>query len=211
MSHTLHRSGSRESLENDFPILSIGARGFNRDGCASEHVEIGKIFLKHNPINAGMLGIDGKLNDEKLDEALNTLTDSVVTHAVFRCEDDVIACLKELKEADLGQSIVVSGLFDTVHKCCKEAGLEPHTVNTSLGVWGNIEGKMPKDSRIADVATMCGHGMIPFPLVEEMVRRIKDGKLTAVEAAEKIMPQCHCHIFNTERAARILAEIASDS
>ena len=105
---------------------------------------------------------------------------------------------------------MVSGLFDTVHKCCREAGLEPHTVNTSLGVWGNVEEKMPADSRVADVTTMCGHGMIPFTLVEDMVRKIKAGKMTAEQAAEKIMPQCHCHIFNTERAARILAEIAMD-
>ena len=210
MSHTLHRMGSEESLKNDFPILTIGARGFNRDGCAPEQVKIGEIFLKHNVVNAGMLGMDGTLTEDRLEEALNTLTDSAVTHAVFRSEEDLVACLKELKEADIGQSIVVSGLFDTVHKCCREAGLEPHTVNTSLGVWGNVEEKMPKDPRVAEVTTMCGHGMIPFPLVEDMVNKIKAGKLTAEQAAQKIMPQCHCHIFNTERAARILAEMAAD-
>lgn len=210
MSHTLHRSGSVDSLKNDFPILAIGAKGYNRDGCAKELVKIGEIFLKHNVVNAGILGMDGSLTMERVDEALKVVSDNGVTHAVFRSEEDLVACLKELKEADLGISIVVSGLFDTVHKCCREAGLEPHTVNTSLGVWGNVEEKMPADSRVADVTTMCGHGMIPFTLVEDMVRKIKAGKMTAEQAAEKIMPQCHCHIFNTERAARILAEIAMD-
>lgn len=210
MSHTLHRSGSVESLKNDFPMLTLGARGFNRDGCAGEQVKIGEIFLKHNAVNAGILGMEGTLTADRLEEAANTITDSAVTHAVFRSEEDVIACLKELKEADLGMSIVVSGLFDTVHECCHEAGLEPHTVNTSLGVWGNVEEKMPKDSRVADVTTMCGHGMIPFTLVEDMVKKIKAGKLSPKEAAEKMMPQCHCRVFNTERAERILAEIAAD-
>ena len=210
MSHTLHRMGSVESLKNDFPILTIGARGFNRDGCAPEQVKIGEIFLKHNPVNAGMLGLDGELTVDRLDEALETITDSAVTHAVFRSEEDVVACLKELKEADLGMSIVVSGLYDRVKECCHEAGLEPHTVNTSLGIWGNTEEKLPKDPRVVEVTTMCGHGMIPFTLVESMVAKVKAGKLTPEQAADKMKPQCHCHIFNTERAARIIAEMAKD-
>lgn len=210
MSHTLHRSGSEESLKNDFPILAIGAKGYNRDGCAAELVKIGEIFLKHNAINAGILGVEGSLTEQRLEEALKEASDNGVTHGVFRKEEDLVACLKELKEADIGISIVVSGLFDTVHKCCREAELEPHTVNTSLGVWGKVNEKMPADPRVADVTTMCGHGMIPFTLVEDMVRKIKSGRLSAEQAAEKIMPQCHCHIFNTERAARILGEIALD-
>lgn len=208
MSHTLHRSGSEESLKNDFPILAIGAKGYNRDGCAAELVKIGEIFLKHNAVNAGILGVEGSLTEQRLEEALKEASDNGVTHGVFRKEEDLVACLKELREADIGISIVVSGLFDTVHKCCREAGLEPHTVNTSLGVWGKVNEKMPADPRVADVTTMCGHGMIPFTLVEDMVRKIKSGRLSAEQAAEKIMPQCHCHIFNTERAARILGEIA---
>ena len=210
MSHTLHRMGSAESLTSDFPILTIGARGFNREGCAPEQVKIGEIFLKHNPVNAGMLGLDGELTPDRLDEALATITDSAVTHAVFRSEQDVIDCLKELKEADLGMSIVVSGLYDRVKECCHEAGLEPHTVNTSLGIWGNTEEKLPADPRVVEVTTMCGHGMIPFPLVESMVAKVKAGRLTPEQAAEKMKPQCHCHIFNTERAARIIAEMAKD-
>ena len=208
MSHTLHRSGSEESLKNDFPILAIGAKGYNRDGCAAELVKIGEIFLKHNAVNAGILGVEGSLTEQRLEEALKEASDNGVTHGVFRKEEDLVACLKELREADIGISIVVSGLFDTVHKCCREAGLEPHTVNTSLGVWGKVNEKMTADPRVADVTTMCGHGMIPFTLVEDMVRKIKSGRLSAEQAAEKIMPQCHCHIFNTERAARILGEIA---
>ena len=35
-----------------------------------------------------------------------------MAHAVFRSTDDVIGLLRELREKDLGVSIVVSGLFD---------------------------------------------------------------------------------------------------
>ena len=210
MSHTLHRTGSKESLQQDFVVLTIGARGYNREGCVADHIKIAEIFLRHDPVNTGILGLDGTLTADRLEEAKKTITDSTVTHAVFRSKEDLIACLRDLKAADLGMSVVVSGLFDTVHACCREVGLEPHTVNTSLGVWGNTTEKMPSDSRITDITTMCGHGMIPFPLVENMAEKVRSGRLTPEQAAEAMAPQCHCHIFNMERAARILAELAAD-
>ena len=210
MSHTNHRSGSVESLKYDYPVLTMGARGYNRDGCLPKQLAIGEIFLEHNPVNAGCIGLEERLTKDVLGKAAEVLTDNTVTHAVFTSQKDLIECLKALKEANLGLSIVVSGLFEDVHACCRQVGLEPHTVNASLGVWGNVEEKMPKDPRVADVTTMCGHGMIPFPLVEDMVEKIKAGKLTPVQAAEKLMPQCNCHIFNPERAAHILEEIAAD-
>lgn len=210
MSHTNHRSGSEESLKSDFPVLTMGAKGYNRDGCLEKQLAIGEIFLKHNPVNAGCIGFEKRLTQELLKEAAEVLSDNTVTHAVFTSQEDLIACLKEIKKADLGLSVVVSGLFEDVHECCHKAGLEPHTVNASLGVWGNVDEKLPADRRIADISTMCGHGMVPFSLVESVVEKIKAGKMTPVEAAEKIAPQCNCHIFNPERAARILAEIAKD-
>lgn len=44
MSHTLHRSGSEESLRHDFTILAMGAKGYNREGCASKLLKVGEIF-----------------------------------------------------------------------------------------------------------------------------------------------------------------------
>lgn len=210
MSHTNHRSGTEESLKNDFPVLTMGARGYNRDGCLPKQMATAEIFIDNNALNVGSIGFEQALTKENIKTAAEVLTDSTVTHAVFTSEEDLISCLKELKDKDLGLSVVVSGLFGDVHKCCRKAGLEPHTVNASLGVWGNTEEKMPKDSRIADITTMCGHGMVPFSLVEAMVKKIKAGLMTPKQAAEKMVPQCTCHIFNVERAERILADIAKD-
>ena len=100
-SHTLHRSGSVDSLKNDFPILAIGAKGYNRDCCAKELVKIGEIFLKHNVVNAGILGMDGPLTMERVDEALKVVSDNGVTHAVFRSEEDLVACLKAVSYTHL--------------------------------------------------------------------------------------------------------------
>lgn len=205
MSHTLHRSGTEESLKNDFPMLILGARGFNRDGCAPKLFEFMKIIVKYETANAGIVGFPEKLTVENLDKAKEVMNEAAGVHVVFKSEEELTACLKELKQADLGLSVVVSGLFNTVHECCHKAGLEPHTVNNSLGVWGNIEEKLPSDDRIKDISSMCGHGMVPFSLVEDVVEKIKAGKMTPKQGAAKLTPACTCHIFNPERAERILS------
>lgn len=210
MSHTLHRSGSVESLKNDFPMLALGARGYNRDGCAPYLYRLAEIVTKYDTANAGVIGFPEKLTPENLERAKPLITDNAVIHAVFKREEDLIACMKELREADLGISVVVSGLFDTVHECCHRSGLEPHTVNISLGVWGNREECLPADSRISDISSMCGHGMVPFPLVEDIAEKVRKGKLSPHEGAARLAPSCTCHIFNLERAERILEQFASE-
>ncbi len=190
MSHTNHRLGSEESLQNDFPILALGAKDITRDGCAPKLQRVKEIFLRHNPVN--VTGPEKEIKDNN------------VVHAVFDSEEDLISCMKELKEADTGVSITVSGLFDKVHECCREAGITPHTVNTSLGIWGNIEEKLPKDSRIAEITTMCGHGMVTFALVTDIAEKIHKGKLTPEKGAEILAGPCTCRIFNTKRAIHIL-------
>lgn len=209
MSHTLHRSGSVESLKNDFPMLALGARGFNREGCAARIFELAGIVVKYSTANAGIIGFPDKLTPENLKDAQPLFTDTTVFHAVFTDEKELAACMKELHEADLGISVVVSGLFDSVHSCCQKAGLEPHTVNMSLGVWGNTEEKLPQDERISQVSSMCGHGMVPFSLVEDAAEKVRSCKLSPHDAALRLSSSCTCHIFNPERAERILREYLS--
>lgn len=202
MSHTLHRSGSAKSLENDFPMHAMGARGFNRDGCGPRMKQFASIVLKYDNANAGIVGFPPKLTLDNIDEP--NYEDSTLVHIVFNNSDELTKCLKELKEADIGLSVTVSGVFDVVHKCCRGAGLIPHTVNMSLGVWGAVDKYMPDDTTVSEISAMCGHGMIPFSLVEDAVSKVKNGKLTPEKAAEGLTPTCTCHIFNTQRAVELL-------
>lgn len=209
MSHSLHRSGNVDSLKNDFVILSMSAQGFNRDGAGPKLGSVVQTFSKHNPVNCGILGIDTAVTMDLPDEFFQGVQDNSVVHGVFDNEHDFIECLRDLKENDYGMSIVVSGLFDNVHKCCSEVGIEPHTVNQSMGIFGNAD-KLPEKQKILDVSTMCGHGMITFSLVEEYVEKIKKGRITAEEAAAKLTPLCTCKVFNPKRAAQILSELAKE-
>lgn len=208
MSHTNHRSGSAESLRDDFVVLAVSAPGINREGCAEKIRQLLDIFLRHNPNNLGVLGYESPVTPENAEDVKAYMTDKNGPVGCFTSEEDISALLREVKEADLGISIVVSGLFGEVHECCRKNGIEPHTVNMSLGVWGDVEHKLPADSRVLDLTTMCGHGMIPFTLVESVLDRVKAGSMTPQQAADKLSPTCTCRIFNTKRAARIIADIA---
>ena len=109
------------------------------------------------------------------------------------------------KDADLGVSVIISGLMSDVHECCSVAGVKPHTCETSLGVWGNT-GRLP-DEDILRFTTMCGHGQVPFNLVNKIVEDVKAGKLTLPEAGQELAKPCQCGVFNPVRAAAMVEEI----
>jgi hypothetical protein len=96
-----------------------------------------------------------------------------IGHAVYTDIDTVQKVLQDLKTFDLGISIVVSGIFDEVFEACKNAGMEPHTVNMSVGTWGKTE--LLPDQLILELCTMCGHAMISSKLAELMIEKVKKG------------------------------------
>lgn len=205
MTHTLHRRGSVQDISHDFVILAMAARGVNRDGAAPKLARALEIFAAHNPINYG--NVVGNSLTRSLPEMTALTKDNTVSHAVFGNTEDLSAVLADLKREDLGLSIVVSGLFEQTGQACCENGLRPHTVNVSLGVFGRTE-KLPPEP-ILEIATMCGHNMISFALIQKLVRDIEDGLTTPEAAAKKIAASCLCGIFNWRRAAEVFARLAA--
>ena len=53
MTHTLHRSGTKESLSRDYPILVIAAQSVNAKDSGPQFKKALEIILKHNPVNIG--------------------------------------------------------------------------------------------------------------------------------------------------------------
>jgi uncharacterized protein YfcZ (UPF0381/DUF406 family) len=137
---------------------------------------------------------------------IDKIKDGVVSHVVFDTRENLEKFLKQLKAEDLGISVVVTGVFETVHKCCRDNGITPHTVNLSLGVHGKTE-KLPK-GKLLDIMTMCGHAMVTADLIWHYVERIKKDAITAEEAALRLGALCICGIFNPTRCAIILNELA---
>ncbi len=202
MTHTLHRRGSAQSLSEDYVVLMIQAVGHNEEGHRQKVQKFLRMALRHNAVNIGSVSMGGMI--DKAEEVIANV--DKIGHAVFYNPEDVTAVLKELKEADLGLSVVVSGIFEKVDDCIEKAGLKHHTANFSLGIWGKTE-KLPPDE-ILEVATMCGHALIAPNLVREMVKEIKAGTKTPEEAAKLLAPNCACGVFNPRRAASLMKAMA---
>lgn len=205
MTHTLHRQGSKESLDKDFIFLCMAAKGFNEDGADEKMREFLRIMMRHNPVNAGDMR-SGNMFNSNMDDILSEVSNTSIVHGVFADSDTATKVLQDLKDADLGMSVVVSGPFDSVDCICEKAGLKPHSLDFSGGVWGNTK-RLPS-KEVQEVTTMCGHGMVASNLVKSMVDEIKAGRKTPEEAAKVLTPQCACGIFNPKRAAELLAAMA---
>jgi len=204
MTHSLHRRGTAESLSKDYVLIMLRAIDINDRGYLPKVQEFLRIALRHNPVNLGS-EMKGSMYEFQPEEVIADAKGD--SHVVFDNPEALTQFLKELKEADLGLSVVVSGIFEIVDKCLEEAGLKHHTANFSLGIWGKTE-KLPSDD-ILEVTTMCGHGLISTNLVKTMVTEIKAGTKTPEEAAKTLTPNCTCGIFNPVRTAKLLAAMAA--
>jgi hypothetical protein len=184
----------------------MAAKGINEEGSAEKMRHFLRINLHHNPVNIGDMRT-GNMYNASINEILEKVTSTSIVHGVFADRDTVFDVLRDLKEADLGLSVVISGPFSCAQEICQTAGLSPHTVDYSLDIWGNRE-KLPADE-ILEVTTMCGHAMVASNLLKALVNDIKTGEISAEDAAEKLAGLCECGIFNPNRATELLRAMAS--
>ena len=206
MTNTLHRRGSRESLQGDYVVFATTAGGYNREGSAEKLRTFMRIALKHNPVNISD-SKQGVKHEKDLNETIENMTDSSGAACTFDNLDSVRDMLLDLKEADLGISINVSGLLDEVDECCKGIGINRHSIEHSLGISGQIDRLPNRD--ILELNTLCGHGMISFNLIKRMIDLVKLDKLTPKQAAEYMAKPCVCGAFNPKRAEMILEKVKS--
>ena len=201
MTHTLHRRGDRESLGQDYIVFTMSAKKLNEEGSAERMTKFLGILLKHRPVNYGDM-VTGNCYVKSREEIVRNIQSTSIVHGVFTDEEEVVEILKELKEADLGMSVVISGIHDATETGCRKSGLAKHTVENSLGIFGQYK-KLPADE-ILQLTTMCGHGMVPANLVERVITEIKRGKKSVREGAMELTRPCHCGIYNPIRAERLL-------
>jgi len=219
MTNTLHRYGAPETLENDFIVFAMSARGINDQGSVGKFQQFLSIARKHRPVNLGDATKGGvfrpskKLNplahwfrrDERDPESLVARVDQpTVVSAVFDNRENLTSFLKEVRAADLGLSINISSLTDRADELAREAGITRHSVEYSLGFFGALD-KLP-DRATLSLATMCGHGMISFNFAKKMIDWVKEGRRTPEEASTYMARFCTCGIFNTTRSCSILAD-----
>ena len=221
MTNTLHRYGAPETLEDDFIVFAMSARGVNDAGSVEKFRKFLELARRHGPVNLGDATKGGvyrpskKLNplshwfrkDERdPDSLVNNVDQPTVVSAVFDNPDALTAFLADIKLADLGLSINISALTENTLELAKKAGITRHSVEYSLGFFGALD-KLP-DRATLSLATMCGHGMISFNFAKKMIDWVKGGRRSPEDASAHMARFCTCGIFNTTRSCRILRDCA---
>ena len=205
MTHTLHRMGSEESFREDYVVLVMPSKDINHEGSGQKLRRFLEMALEAGAVKIGDCRLGNQYHQGGIENLLINVEDRAVVHAVFKDLDSLIIILQDLKKADLGLSVVVSGLFDEVEACCNQVGLEKHTINQSLGRWGRNDWLPPRE--FLEINTMCGHGMVTVGLIEEVVEAVGNGECTPEEGGERLFKPCMCGIFNTHRAVKLIKRL----
>ena len=203
MSHSLHRRGTDESLKKDFVMYARTSRWINREGGGPKLNKIFDIALSEKPVNFGA-SVYGKnvfsgLEIQIFKEILNRTVGFI---CCFSDREAMKRTIKKIKEAEIGISIVVSGMIDEVFAMAREVGLKPHTAFLSLGIHGKKE--LLPDEKVLEVTTMCGHGLVATKLTKSIMEKVKAGKITPKEGARLLAQPCPCGIVNTDRCTELL-------
>lgn len=197
MTHTLHREGIQGDGSGDYVLLAMVE---GNDAQKQDHLaRLFRTVLKYKPIN-----YTGKLIfPDPADEQLPLLYSRIkIGMAVFDRRETLVEILREIRDQELGVSVVISGLFSHINQDCRKLGLSMHTVNYSLGTWGRKD--LLPESKITEITTMCGHGLVSFNLVQSLLKEIRRGKKTLEEASQTLARPCVCGVFNTRRATELL-------
>lgn len=199
MTHSLHRCG--ELQENDYVWLLYHANGINDKNLGERLLTAVEKAESAGTINWGDVK-SGPIVCTPVEKIRSNLTDKSRIRGVFSSQEQTVKFLKEMKEADLALCVIIAGPLSSVLDSCNQAALKPHTINYSLGVFGNKKLIAAEDTLA--VTTMCGHHMVPDKIVEKMRTRIGKGKITPEKAGLKLAQMCPCGIFNQKRAADLL-------
>lgn len=207
MTHSMHRLGESEDLFDDFTIIFMSARGYNNKGSQDKLRRFLRLAMKHNAVNFGNMEAGNSLFNDP-EAIIEAVKDGTTVQATFASETDLFNIVDDLVKEDLGMSVVVQGLLHKVEECCAHAGVKPHTWNNSLGVWGKKE--LLPGEEIRQFTTMCGHGMVAVGLVEQVVDRIRKGRITCAQGAKELARPCICGFVNTVRAERLLKRMVAE-
>ena len=224
MTNTLHRYGSPETLNDDFIVFAMAARGVNDQGSTTKYRRFLEIASRYNLVNLGDAKKGGlfrpsrnlnplahwcRRDDGDVETLIGNVESPTVVAAVFDNPDMVTRFLQELKTADLGLSINISSRTDLAEVIARRAGITRHSVEVSLGFFGALD-KLPA-RHVLQLSTMCGHGMISFGLVGKMIDWVRSGRRTPEQASRYLARFCTCGVFNPTRATRIFCECAGRS
>lgn len=226
MTNTLHRYSDHYAFEptpnpqpvrDDYIVFAMASRGINDDNLVERYRTFLLLALRHNPVNIGD-GAKGGIvrprqdmtptahwrRDHRPDpeQVIAGIEGPTTVAAVFDNYESMVRFVEDVKAADLGISINISAPIDEARRCCRKAGIAPHSVEYSIGFRGRVD-RLPGKT-ILELSTMCGHGMVSANFAAKMVEWVKENRRTPEEGARYMARFCICGVFNTARAERVL-------
>lgn len=172
MDQALHCQGTEGNSDQAFVKFVMTAQGFNEQYAREALSEFIRILSKYPTSKMGRIDISTVQVD-------------------FIDKEEAIKAVKELKAANLGIAITVTGIDEQEH---------------SVGVRGKLS-RLP-EYEILEITTMCGHGMVSQHLARQALLDMKRGILSPRQAADYLATPCICGVFNPRRAQRLLEELA---
>lgn len=199
MTHTNFREGTLETYKQDYVVLVMPAKGFNnREDVGDKLRDIWKIMYSHKPLNGGGV-TTGMLLTTPAETILQKIDNKTpMLLGVYTSKETIEKVVRDIKAADNGISVVVSGLIEDAAEIAKTNGLNLHSIQFALGIHGRRD-LLPPD-HIREVTTMCGHGLISAHLVAHLLEKVKSNKMSIDDAVTELGKQCICGIFNTQKA-----------
>lgn len=207
MTHTLHRQGDEEELGQDYVLFAMASKDVNREGAAPYLRRFLEALLPLEPINFGDMKTGNKYS-AGAEKILAGIKDNSIVHVVFDDPARLARAVDIVRTLDLGLSVVVSGLFEQVRQRCGPL----HTVEFSLGVHGQTE-RIPGDydGALQSISTMCGHGMVGYPIIAHLTDEVRAGRVRPENAALRLARLCHCGVFNPRRAEAYFRAVQSQA
>lgn len=222
MTNTLHRFGTPDTLNNDFIVFAMAAKGFNEQGALDKAKAFLRAAIKYQPINMGNALVNSLYRPEKdltfiklyfvgrqqkttYEKLIDEIPGPGSAAVVFDDPNKVTNFVRDVKQLDLGLSVNISALVDDVRNICGEVEITPHAVEYTLGFHGDTS-RLPERDTLS-LSTMCGHGMVSANFAKKMIDRVKEGRMDPQEAACCMAKFCVCGVFNTTRAMRVLNRV----
>ena len=228
MTNTLHRYSEHYAFEpitnpkpvqDDYIVFAMSSRGINDDHLVEKYRAFLRLALKHKPVNMGDATKGGMIQprqdmnptahwrrDQRLDpeQVIAGIDGHTTVAAVFDNYQAMRDFVDELRVADLGISTNISAPIDDAQRCCREAGINRHSVEYSIGFRGRLEKFL--DVITLELSTMCGHGMVSAHFAKKMLEWVKEDRRTPEETAHYMARFCICDVFNIRRAEGIIKQ-----
>jgi hypothetical protein len=202
MTHTLNRTGLSPDLPGQEIVVLVMAHYKIKADKGPQMTRAAETILKYQPDN--FIGLPLGLAPEQI---IPLAAHTGIVTAVFRDKAAVAALVAELKTQKPGVSVVLSALFDDVRDICRQTGCTEHTSHVTAGIFGRTE-RLPHGPTL-DITTQCGHGLVSRHYVEDVVKKIRKGRLTTAEAAQQLAKPCVCGVVNKHRTADLLQQLAT--